>query len=60
VIFCYYQYYYLRNLPVFLHETWALALVVLRWRYWRMVVLCAVNYSACLNNVEVVACKNRF
>ena len=60
VFFCYYQHYYLRGLPVFLTETWALTLVVLHWRRSMMVVLSRVESSAGGSHVEVVAWKELF
>jgi len=58
--FCYYQHYYLRGLPVFLAETWAQALRVLRWKSLRIQVLCDAESSASGSHVGVVAKREKF
>jgi len=60
VFFGYYQHYNWGGLPVFLAETWAWALRVLRWKSSRLQVLCEAACSACGSHVGVVAKRGRF
>ena len=57
--FCYYQHDYLRDLSVFLSETWARALRVLRWKSSGIQVLCETECSASGSHVGVVAKREK-
>ena len=62
VFFCYYQHYYLRDLPgaAYPDGAWALYAVVLRWEHSRVVARRTVGYSSCVGNVGVIACREKF
>jgi len=60
VFFCYYQHDYLQDLSVFLLETCARALRVLRWKSSRIQVLCETECSASGSHVGVVAKREKF
>ena len=60
VFLCYYPHDYLRGLAVFLAETWARALRLLRWKSSRIQVLCETECSASESHVGVVAKRDKF